>query len=221
MKIVVVGHGGHSKVIADLILSNEENIIIGFLDDKYNELGFIKDKYFGPISSAKEFLTKFPDVKFVIAIGDNGIRQSTVQKLGLSDNYYVTVIHKTAVISPTVNIGLGTVIMPNSVINAESKIGNHSIINTGSVIEHDSIVGDFSHVGPSATLTGTVHLGEGVYIGAGSTIIPNIKLGDWAIIGAGATVITDIPSYSTAVGIPAKVKKMFIITGGERNVKNK
>lgn len=213
MKIVVIGRGGHSKVISDMILSDRESDIVGYLDDKYDEVGMIEDTYCGPISAANRMLEYFNDIKFVIAIGDNEVRQSIVKRLNLSNEYYVTLIHKTAVISPSTKIGYGTVVMPNSVINAETKIGVQSIINTGSVIEHDNIVGDFSHVCPGATLTGTVHIGEGAYVGAGSTIIPNIKIGEWAIIGAGATVITDIPSHCTAVGIPAKVKKVNPISG--------
>jgi acetyltransferase EpsM len=215
MNIMVVGHGGHSKVIADMILSTGENTIVGFLDDRYNDLRLIDGIYLGSISSAREILNKFNDVKFVIAIGDNRIRQSTFQRLGLSFDNYITVIHSSAMVSPTAKVGYGTVVMPNSVINADSQIGHHTIINTSSVVEHDSILGNFSHVCPSATLTGTVHLGEGTYVGAGATIIPNIKVGKWAIIGAGATVITDIPSFSTAVGIPARVKKVLNILGGE------
>jgi acetyltransferase EpsM len=208
MKIVVIGHGGHSKVIVDMILSTGENDIVGFLDDKYDEEGLIAGTFYGPVTSFKGLVAKFPEIKFVIAIGDNKIRQSIVHKLNLSYENYVTVIHKSAIISPTAKIGHGVVIMPNSVINADSKIGHHSIINTGSVIEHDSIAGDFSHVCPGATLTGTVQLGEGAYVGSGSTIIPNRNIGEWTIIGAGATVISDIPAYCTAVGIPAKVKKV-------------
>jgi acetyltransferase EpsM len=208
MKIVVVGRGGHSKVIVDMILSNREHEIVGFLDDKYDEIGLIEDIYCGPISSSKGLVENSHDIKFVIAIGDNKIRHSIVHRLNLTYKNYITVIHKSAVISPTAKIGHGAVIMPNSVINADSRIGNHSIINTSSVIEHDSIVGDFSHVCPGATLTGTVQLGEGAYVGAGSTIIPNMKIGEWTIIGAGATVISDIPAFCTAVGTPAKVKKV-------------
>jgi acetyltransferase EpsM len=208
MKIVVIGRGGHSKVISELILSNRENDIVGFLDDKYSVEEVIEYTYCGPISSVKGLIRKSPDIKFVIAVGDNKTRKSIAQRLNLSDEHYVSIIHKSAVISPTAQIGYGAVIMPNSVINADSKIGNHTIINTGSVIEHDSIVENFSHVCPGAILTGTVHIGEGVTIGAGSTIIPNISIGEWTILGAGATVITDIPSYCTAVGIPAKIKKV-------------
>lgn len=208
MNIVVIGHGGHSKVIVDMILSIGENNIVGFLDDKYEEIRLIEDSYCGPISSAERLLEKFSDIKLVIAIGDNKIRRSMVQKLNLSYEYYVTVIHNSAVISPTAKIGHGTVIMPNSVINADSRIGHHSIINTGSVIEHDSFIGDFAHVCPGVTLTGSVQIGEGAFIGSGSTIIPNIKIGEWSIIGAGATVISDIPAYCKAIGTPAKVNNI-------------
>jgi acetyltransferase EpsM len=208
MKIVVVGRGGHSKVIADIILSDRKNDIVGYLDDKYNDVTLIENIYCGPISAAKRLFESFHDLKFVIAIGDNKVRQSIVQRLNLSDEKYISVIHRSAVISPSAVIGHGTVVMPNTVLNADTRIGDHSIINTGAVIEHESIIGDFSHICPGVILTGNVVTGEGVCIGAGATIIPNLQIGKWTIIGAGATVITDIPSHCTAVGTPAKVKKV-------------
>ncbi|MEY2192758.1 acetyltransferase [Neobacillus sp. BF23-41] len=207
MKIAVVGCGGHSKVVSDIILSNQGYEIVGFLDDKYDNVSLIDNTYCGPISSAKRLVEYFIDVMFVITVGNNKIRQSIAKQLNLADESFPALIHRSAIISPSSKIGHGTVVMPNSVINAETIIGNHSIINTSSVIEHDSIVGDFAHISPGVILTGNVQIGDGVHIGAGSTIIPNIKIGDWSIIGAGATVINDIPSYSTAVGVPAKVKK--------------
>jgi acetyltransferase EpsM len=210
MNFAVVGHGGHSKVISEMILSNEHHHIIGYLDDKYEHIRLVENTFCGPISSAKRLIGHFKDIKFVMAIGDNKTRQLIVRKLKLPNEYYVTVIHKSAIISPSSKIGFGTVVMPNVVINANTKIGVHSIINTGSIIEHDSIIGDFTHVCPRATLTGNVQLDEGSFIGAGATIIPNTHISEWAKIGAGATVIHNIPSYCTAVGIPAKVKKTTI-----------
>ncbi|ETI67562.1 acetyltransferase [Neobacillus vireti] len=207
MNIAVIGSGGHSKVISDMILSNKDYHLIGYLDEKYEHIRLVEDTFCGPISSAKRLIGHFKDIKFVMGIGDNKTRQIIVRKLNLPNEYYVTVKHKSAIISPSSKIGFGTVIMPNVVINANTKVGVHSIINTGSIIEHDSIIGDFTHVCPRATLTGNVQLDEGSFVGAGATIIPNIHINDWAIIGAGATVIHDIPSYCTAVGIPAMVKK--------------
>jgi acetyltransferase EpsM len=204
MKIAIIGQGGHSKVIQDLIASNGENRIVAYLDDKYEGLNRSKSFYFGPILAAQKMIKTFNDTKFVIAIGDNKIRKLIVQKLNLDAENYITLIHKSAVVSPNAVIGSGTVIMAHSVIQADSVIGAHSIINTGAVIEHDNTIGDFTHVSPNATLTGSVKIDEGVHIGAGATIIPNIKIGAWSVIGAGATVLNHIPSQCTAVGVPAR-----------------
>ncbi|MFK9089951.1 acetyltransferase [Bacillus salipaludis] len=207
MNIAVIGRGGHSKVVSDMIFSNGDHQIVGYLDDKYEHIRLIGNTFCGPISSSKRLISHFKDIKFVNAIGDNKIRQGIVRKLNLPDEYYLTIIHKSAIISQSAKIGFGTVVMPNVVINANTNVGSHSIINTGSIIEHDSIIGNFSHVCPGATLTGAVQLGEGDFIGAGATIIPNIHIGEWTIVGAGSTVIHDIPSYCTVMGIPATVKK--------------
>ncbi|WP_242219249.1 acetyltransferase [Bacillus cereus group sp. BfR-BA-01380] len=205
MKIVMIGQGGHSKVIRDIILSNKEYEIVGYLDDRYEDITIVDNIYFGPISTVYEMINDFNQIKFVIAIGNNKVRKKIAEKLGLPDNCYATLIHKTAVISPNAKIGNGTVVMPNAVINADTQIGNHSIINTGSVVEHDNILGDFVHISPHVTLTGSIIIEEGVHIGAAATLIPSVKIREWSIIGAGTVVINDIPPNCTAVGIPAKI----------------
>ncbi|CAG9620738.1 acetyltransferase [Sutcliffiella rhizosphaerae] len=205
-RVVMVGQGGHSKVLYDLISLQKDLIFMGFLDDKYDELFEEKGLFYGPIRSAKELLVKYTDLNFIIAIGNNKVRKGITEKLALKNSQYHLLIHPTAVVSGSAVIGEGSVIMANAVVNAESRIGAHTIINTGAIVEHESKLEEFSHISPNATLTGCVHLEEGVHIGAGATIIPNIRIGKWSTIGAGATVIHHIPSYSTAVGVPAKIK---------------
>lgn len=213
MKLAVVGTGGHSKVIQDLVRLNGKNKIIAFLDDKYPSLTFENTVYKGPVDSAKQLVHIHSDLKFVIAIGSNMTRKRIVDRLGFQEALFATLIHPTAWISPSVKIGVGSVVMPLAVINADSNIGNHSIINTGVIIEHDNKISDFVHVSPKATLTGGVKVREGVHIGAGASVIPNLEIGEWSTIGAGATVIKSIPPSSTAVGVPAKVIKLQLIEG--------
>ncbi|MFD0829842.1 acetyltransferase [Neobacillus sp. M.A.Huq-85] len=205
MKIAVIGRGGHSKVISEMILSNKDYQIVAYLDDKYANVRLTENIFCGPIASINKLLKYDQKIKFIIAIGNNKTRKLIADKLNLPNEYYETIIHNTSIISDCTKIGKGTVVMPGSVINADTEIGNHAIINTGSVIEHDCVIGDFSHVCPGVTLTGAVHLEEGTFIGAGATIIPNMRVGEWVTIGAGATIIQDIPPYCTAVGNPAKV----------------
>lgn len=207
MRIVIVGEGGHSKVIKDIIDSIKEYELLGFLDDKYEERLVNGHLFYAPLSTISHLLEDFTDIKFIIAIGDNQVRKDIVHRLNITESFYVTLKHPSSIISSSAQIGVGTVIMPNSVINADAKVGYHSIINTGAVIEHDNDLGNFVHISPHATLTGAVKVEEGAHVGAGSTLIPNVNIGKWSVIGAGATVINNIPSYSLAVGTPAKLKK--------------
>ena len=48
---------------------------------------------------------------------------------------------------------------------------------------------------------------DDVWIGHGATIMPGVHVGRGAVIGAGAVVKRDIPPYSIAVGIPARIIK--------------
>ena len=53
----------------------------------------------------------------------------------------------------------------------------------------------------------TVKIGHDVWIGLGAMVMPGVTIGSGAIVGAGAIVTKDIPPYSVAVGVPAKVVK--------------
>lgn len=191
-------------MIRELIQSTPEIHIKAILDDKYTELNVDNGVYKGPISAAPSLLSQHGNMKFVIAIGNNEIRKDVVAKLAVPIEGYLTLIHKTAVVSPSACIGQGTVVMANTVINADAAIGSHVIVNTGAIVEHDSMIADYVHLAPHATITGSVRVKEGTMIGAGATVIPGICIGEWTVVGAGATVIHDIPSYCTVVGTPAK-----------------
>ncbi|MCU5668419.1 acetyltransferase [Bacillus cereus] len=205
-RIAIIGAGGHGKVIIDMIRANHIYKVVAVFDDKYKTLNQKLGVYYGPIVSLN-LIKEISDCKFVIAIGNNAVRQKIVKQLGLKREQYGTIIHPTATISESVTIGFGTVIMPNAVINADTIIGDHVIINTAAVVEHDNSIGNFVHISPNATLTGTVLINEGTQIGAGATIIPSKQIGKWCIIGAGSVVIQDIPSLCKAVGSPARIIK--------------
>lgn len=206
-KLILIGDSGHSKVINDIVKSDNQYTVVANLDDKYQEEAISDQVLKAPIDKINELLKKDSTLKVIIAIGSNIVRKKIVNKLLLDSDRYLSLIHPTAIVSSSVKLGQGTVVMPNAIVHADSKIGNHSIINTNSVIEHDCLVEDYVHISPSATLTGGVKVGEGTHIGAGSTIIPTRQVGGWSTIGAGAVVTSNISANTTAVGVPAKVIK--------------
>lgn len=50
-----------------------------------------------------------------------------------------------------------------------------------------------------------------VYIGGKTTVLKNVTIGKYSVVGAGAVVTKDIPPFSIAVGVPARVIKKRII----------
>ena len=197
-KVVIIGAGGHAKVIADII-EKSGDIVVGFLDDSkekntetfgYKVLGKIRDTDF-----------KKQDIYYIIAIGNNYTRKEIYEKYKMK---LYTAIHPTAVLSKNIEIGEGTVIMANVCINADARIGKNCIINTGAVIEHDNIIEDYVHISPNATLCGAVEVGELTHIGAGTVVKNNTEIVDNCIIGAGTVVVKDIIVKGTYVGAPSR-----------------
>lgn len=196
--VIIIGAGGHGKVIADIIQKSGDRIV-GFLDDNpcigANFIGF---PMLGTVDDYKKF-----DNEFVIAIGNATIRERIVRKL--SNVSWYTAVHPTAIISDMdVKIGEGTVVMANAVINTGSRIGKHCIINSSSVVEHDNKIADFVHISVGVKLAGTVNVGKSCWIGIGAVVSNNVNICGNCMIGAGAVVIKDIGETGTYVGVPAK-----------------
>lgn len=204
-KVVIIGAGGHAKVIADII-EKSGDIVYGFLDDN-KEIGekIVKNyKVLGNISECKYLQSDIKELYFVIAIGNNYIRKDIYERYTL--NYY-TAIHPSCNLGIDVKIKEGTIIMPNVCINASSKIGKNCIINTGAIIEHDNDIQDYVHISPNVTICGTVQIGSCTHIGAGAIVKNNLSITDNCTIGAGAVVVKNIEEEGTYVGVPAKIVK--------------
>jgi UDP-N-acetylbacillosamine N-acetyltransferase len=199
MKIVVIGAGGHAKVVAEVARSAGYDVECFVANDKTEHFGL-------PVISFEEFLQS-PFNHAALGIGSNIDRARVYAQLKQNDIVCPALIHKSAIISPTATIGEATVVMPNCIINAEAHVQTGCIINSGAVIEHDCVLEDFVHISPNAALAGGVSVGEFSHVGIGANVIQLIKIGKECIIGAGAAVISDISDGATAVGVPARFVK--------------
>ena len=199
-EVIVIGAGGHGKVIADIIIKSGDRVI-GFLDDgctEKNILGY-------PILGKTEDCLKYKDKEFFIAIGNNAVRKKISEKYSILK--YYTAIHPSAVIAMDVEIGEGSCVMAGVVINTSARIGKHCIINSGSVVEHDNKLADFVHLSPGAVLCGTVSVGECTHIGGGVTVKNNTNIVGDTVLGVGAAVVKDIDIPGVYGGVPARIIK--------------
>ncbi|SHF10513.1 sugar O-acyltransferase, sialic acid O-acetyltransferase NeuD family [Marinitoga hydrogenitolerans DSM 16785] len=205
--LLILGAGGHGKVVADIARQMNFWENISFLDDDENKIGKYINNYkvIGKLNDYIQLKNKY-DYAFV-AIGNNRIRLKWVEILKTKEYKIPIIKHNSTVIGFDVNIGIGTVVMPGVVINTKTKIGMGSIINTSSSIDHDCYIDDGVHISPGVVLGGNVFINKGSWIGLGAKIINNITIGKNSIVAAGAVVINDVPDNVMVVGVPAKIKK--------------
>ncbi len=196
-QLLIIGAGGHGKVIAD-IAAKIGYTNIAFADDNAEGLCL---NYPIICKSSNIELQDDGNTDFVIAIGDNKARKRISQQHKLN---YVTLVHPSAQLGANVKIGIGTVVMANAVVNSCATIGEHCIINSSAVIEHENVLEDYVHISPRVALGGAVHVGKGTHIGIGASVKNNIEICENCTIGAGAVVVKNIREPAIYIGIPAK-----------------
>lgn len=196
-RILIIGAGGHGKVVADIASKNGYKEIL-FLDDSNIENELVIDK----VSNYEKYIDS---ADFFVAIGNSLVREKILCNLITRNVKIPSLIHPNAVISDDVTIGFGTVIMAGVVINPNTSIGNGVIINTCSSVDHDCLVNDYCHVSVGAHLCGTVKVDKHTWVGAGATVSNNIDICSNCMIGAGAVVVKDIEKPGTYIGVPAKI----------------
>lgn len=198
-QVIIIGAGGHGRVIADAVRLSGDTVL-GFLDDDSKKMPEVCGI---PVLGCVADYIKYPDAWFIAGTGKTSVRRKLAALLDGVKWY--TAIHPSAVISDMeTEIGEGTVVLANAVINACAKIGRHAIINTAAAVDHEARIGDFCHVAVGAKLAGAVTLGEGTWIGIGACVINNIDICSDCMIGAGAVVVRNIEEPGTYVGVPTR-----------------
>lgn len=208
-KIILVGGGGHCKVIIDIIKSTNEYEIIGITDKEGIGTNILDIPVLGDDSILEELYNRGVKNAFVCigALNNILIRDKIYFNLKNIGFNIPKLVHKSAVVSPYANINSGTCVMAGSVINPGVEIGQNCIINTSSVIEHDCFVGRNTHISPRSCISGGCRIGDNCHIGAGSSVIQGLNIGNHVVVGAGAAVIRNLGDMVTAVGVPAKIIK--------------
>jgi len=222
IEFVILGAGGFAREVK-IVLENDKRDLPyiakpGFASDDKNQW---KKELNGSIvvGTIEEIRTLKPPLgsyftdgpKVICGVGSPKLKRQFVQRAkeqGLIFMDYI--MHKNVGYDwEHDHIGEGTVICSHTSITCNVRIGEHVAINLNCTVGHDVVIEDYCNISPGVNISGYVHLEEGVDIGTGVAILPKVRIGRGSVIGAGAVVTRDISPHCLAVGIPAKVIKVF------------
>ena len=208
MDVLIIGAGGHGKVVLDILRRAGEHTPVGFLDADPTLAG--REISGVPVLGSIHLLGKLKSkaAGAIIAIGDNRTRLSYAQKMQSSGWTLVRAIHPSAVVAASAQVGINVVVAAGAVIGVDSTVTDSAIINTCAVVDHECTIGSAAHICPGALLAGRVTVGEGAFVGLGSRVIQCLAIGAWSTVGAGAVCTREVPAGATVVGVPARVIKV-------------
>ncbi|NEW08522.1 acetyltransferase [Paenibacillus sp. SYP-B3998] len=206
MMIGIVGAGGHAKVVTDLLRRTNRNMRFVYLSADASCTGYEDMPCY--LDSEPSYRSLRSSVEgWHVAIGNTLIRKRKTEWMLANGLLLINAIHDRSVCAEQSEIGIGSSVMAGAVVNPFAVIGQGCIINTASSVDHDCVIESFVNIGPGCRLSGSVRVAQLSDLGAGTVVIPGVSIGEHCVIGAGAVVISDIPDYSLAVGVPARVIK--------------
>jgi sugar O-acyltransferase (sialic acid O-acetyltransferase NeuD family) len=207
--VIILGAGGHSSVLIDILKSSAIEIK-GITEHDANLHG---SRFMGiPVIGDDSLIlkNKISEIKLVNGLGMadrfGQLRRARVYEVFKEQGYtFAGVIHANAIISPEADLAEDIQVMAGAIIQTAVTIGANTIINTKASVDHECTVGKHVHIAPGATVSGGVTIGDGVLIGAGATIIQGVHVGANSTVAAGAVVVRDVPEGVVVRGVPARV----------------
>jgi UDP-perosamine 4-acetyltransferase len=202
-RLVVIGAGGHAKVVLEAIRAAGTGEIIGLIDPAPATPSLLGVTVLGG-DVLLPMLRREGVAAAVVALGSNAIRERLGQQLRELGFVLPCVIHPAALLSPSAVLGEGAVVMARAVVGTQTIVGSLAIINTAAVVDHDNRIGIAAHIAPGCALAGNVHVGGRTLVGVGSAVRPGIRIGADVVIGAGAAVVADMADRAVVAGTPAR-----------------
>ncbi|WP_445666649.1 acetyltransferase [Fodinibius sp. AD559] len=201
-KNILLGYSGHAYVVAEAAF--KAGIAIHYYADKEEAQNDPFNLDYLGYEGGNDFDGWNKGFGFILGIGNNDIRTKLGKLVTSRKEELLTIIHPSAELSKSADVGQGTFVSSQASVNALSNIGRFVILNTNCVIEHECHIADGTHIAPGAVLAGNVKVGQSSFIGANAVVKDGVTIGENVIVGAGATIINDIPHNKKIVGNPGR-----------------
>lgn len=166
--LIIIGAGGLGREVYDLAVDAGTYIVRGFVDaNPAASPGVV------PVLGTPDAYEIQPGDVFICAIGNPTVRRKCVEQLQQRGAHFTTLIHPTAIVSPTAKIAQGCIIKPYVTIGSLACVGKHTVVQPHTTLEHDVRVGSFCLIGAGSVM-------QGATTAADSTILKPLTLVPYA-----------------------------------------
>ncbi|MFY8008313.1 MAG: NeuD/PglB/VioB family sugar acetyltransferase [Flavobacterium sp.] len=203
--LVIIGASGFAREMYDLALacygSQSDFRVKGFLSDNPSNIEAMG--YPPVLNTVTDYEPEENDV-FFCAIGNLYHRRKTVEIILSKGGVFINLIHPTAIISPSVKLGIGVGIKAYCVLASDVTVEDFTFLQSSVIMGHDVHIGRFCQVNSFAFFAGYVRVHDMVSVNAGVRIIQNVVVEEEAVVGIGSVVLNRVRKNSTVFGNPAK-----------------
>lgn len=210
-RIIIVGGGGFGRELVAHVGDCHRSGILpplgGYLDDAGDVMAAFG--HYGDVAwlGVLHDYQPQPGDLFTVAVGSPKTKRAVVAQLKERGARFATIIHPSAVTSPTASMGEGVIVGTHAGPGVDTRIGDFVTINSYSGIGHDAWIGDYTTISGHVDVTGGTRIGSDVFIGSNASVLPRVTVGDGASIGAGSMVYRSIKPGATVYAPPAKLLK--------------
>ncbi|MBU3172983.1 NeuD/PglB/VioB family sugar acetyltransferase [Clostridium estertheticum] len=184
--LLIIGAGGHGRVVLETAELEGRWDNINFLDDRTDVDMVLNHKIIGKMDDYEKFSGKYEYA--IVCIGNNEKRLKLIKEI-LKVGYKVPVIiHPKAFVSKYSDIGYGSVILAGVVINTGAKVGMGCIININSSVDHDCVVEYGVHICSGAVVRSMCKVGKLSYVGAGAVVKSGVVLKEKFVLNDGMLI---------------------------------
>lgn len=211
-RIIIVGAGGFGRELlqwARHAWREHQHKIAGFLSDDLTKLDGHTSTL--PILGSPESFPLRPTDGLLLAIGIPWVRRAVAEGLEARGARFLTLIHPTAIVADTAEVGMGTVICPSAILSEGIVIGKFVLVNYLASVAHDSIVEDFTVISPYAAVAGNARLGPSVFLGMHATVAPGVIVGGGTRISSHSWARKNVPESSLVHGNPPVVSPLITL----------
>ena len=207
-RIVIVGASGHGRVALDAARCQGRYEVVGWADTFVavgTELAGLQ--VLGKTAELDRLAAEHRLDGYFLAVSNNPTRAQVHESLRqlCPRLELVSLIHPSAVVAGDVSVGPGSLILAGAVVNTGSRLGTASIVNTRASLDHDGELQDCACLLPGVVTGGNVTIGTCACVCLGAHLSHKVRIGEHTVVGAGSVVLADLPAYSLAYGVPARV----------------